>query len=366
MKTIVHQARRHGSALFTFVIILGFFANDAAAQRRGRMTLPPPPTPVDSTPMIDGLNKALKALAETDRDYNGHREKAINHIHTAIRDLELPTGRGKSEDAVAKALTGTPTTSQADSDASLLKAGAALFAVHHKLEKNVASKGQIHADAQVARRHPGAGRRPETPQAHQTRRGYRYRSHRRSKNRCQQDRQVTPSLTMWRFSGGSPWWLVQQGNPPVRVIERADRSGRVCRSSTRRQGHRGVAGSLVCRWRQLEHQRDRGHGQAVLAIRRDDERTGETGRARRTGEGAMSTVGREAMSGSFCTIRAARSPAWACPGANGMRTRQTSPRLIDRAFPGQSFDQFQGVGADVVPHLELRPQFLRNLRGRIG
>jgi hypothetical protein len=149
MKAFVHQARRHGSALVAFAIILGFFANDAFAQRRGRMTLPPPPTPVDSTPMIDGLNKALKALAETDRDYNGHREKAINHIHTAIRDLELPTGRGKSEDFVAKALTGTPATSQADSDASLLKARAALFAVHHKLEKNVASKGQIHADAQV-------------------------------------------------------------------------------------------------------------------------------------------------------------------------------------------------------------------------
>jgi hypothetical protein len=150
MREIVHQARRHGLALVGVVIILGFVTDNAAvAQRRGRMNIPPPPTPVDSSPMIDGLNKALKALAGTDRDYNGHREKAINHIHTAIRDLELPTARGKSEEAVAKALTGTPTASQADSDASLSKARAALFAVHHQLEKNVASKGQIHADAQV-------------------------------------------------------------------------------------------------------------------------------------------------------------------------------------------------------------------------
>jgi hypothetical protein len=150
MTGIVHQARRHGLAFVAVVITLGFATDNAAfAQRRGGRMYIPPPTPIDSTPMIDGLNKALKALAETDHDYNGHREKAINHIHTAIRDLELPNARGKSENVVSKALEGTPAASPADSDASLRKAREALFKVHHQLEKNVASKGQIHADAQV-------------------------------------------------------------------------------------------------------------------------------------------------------------------------------------------------------------------------
>jgi hypothetical protein len=154
MRDIVPQARRHGSALVAFVILVGFAASDAgAAQRRGRMTLPPPPTPVDSTPQIDVLKKALKALAETDRDYDGHREKAINHINAAIRDLALPTAQGKSDVAAAQNLVSkaatTNTTPQAESDESLHKAREALYKVFRQLEKNSASKGQIHAKAQV-------------------------------------------------------------------------------------------------------------------------------------------------------------------------------------------------------------------------
>jgi hypothetical protein len=154
MRDIVHQARSHWSALLAFVIVLGFVAADAgAAQRRGRMTLPPPPTPVDSTPQIDVLKKALKALAETDRDYSGHREKAINHINIAIRDLALPTAQGKKDVAAAQEIASktatTNTTPQAESDASLRKARESLFKVYHQLEKNTASKGQVHAKAQV-------------------------------------------------------------------------------------------------------------------------------------------------------------------------------------------------------------------------
>src|SRR4051812_10691489 len=33
-----------------------------------------------------------------------------------------------------------------------------------------------------------------------------------------------------------------------------------------------------------------------------------------------------------------RPPARACPGAKGMRTRQTSPRLLGLALQGQAFD----------------------------
>src|SRR4051794_6917115 len=51
-------------------------------QRRGRTMLPSRPTPLDSSPMIDDLNKALRALNATDRDYDGHRDKAIAHIES--------------------------------------------------------------------------------------------------------------------------------------------------------------------------------------------------------------------------------------------------------------------------------------------
>jgi hypothetical protein len=116
--------------------------------------MPSRPANVDSTPMIDGLNKALKALGATDRGYDGHREKAVNHIGTAIRHLELPNAKGQSNAAITKALAGTspaqggaPT--QAAADATLRKAVAALFAVHHQLTDHASSGGRIRADAEV-------------------------------------------------------------------------------------------------------------------------------------------------------------------------------------------------------------------------
>ena len=77
----------------------------AYQQRRGRMSIPQNPANIDSSPMIDTLNKALKALNATDRDYDGHREKAINHVETAIHKLQVPTAnaKGKSNGADAKA-----------------------------------------------------------------------------------------------------------------------------------------------------------------------------------------------------------------------------------------------------------------------
>ena len=100
MREIIPFAR----GLVAAVLVLGFVADAEAAvkpgillQRRGRaFRMPAKPANVDSSPTIADLNKALKALGATDLDYDGHREKAINHIGAAIRDLEMPTARGKS------------------------------------------------------------------------------------------------------------------------------------------------------------------------------------------------------------------------------------------------------------------------------
>jgi hypothetical protein len=187
MRAIVRHTRRCGSTLAAAVVILGFVSNVNAGspsppapeplrlatprssasspqgriwrtaflqQRRGRMTIPQRPAPIDSTAMIDGLNKALRALNATDRDYDGHRETAIKHIDAAIRHLQLPNARGQSKEAVAKADTDTspakpPTTPQDASDASIRKARAALFDVHHKLTDKASTAGRIRADAEV-------------------------------------------------------------------------------------------------------------------------------------------------------------------------------------------------------------------------
>jgi hypothetical protein len=120
------------------------------------MAVPSRPAPIDSTPMIEDLNKALRALGATDRDYDGHREKAINHINAAIRHLEVPNAQGRSNAAAAAAKADTgkspaqaPTTPQDASDASLRKARKALFDVHHKLTDKASTVGRIRADADV-------------------------------------------------------------------------------------------------------------------------------------------------------------------------------------------------------------------------
>ncbi len=154
---------RSTCGLAAVVFVLGFAAEVRAGfpgglllQRRGSMRLPPPPSPIDSSPQIDSLNKALKALGSTDRDYDGHREKAVAHIASAIHHLELPNARGRSNAAIDKAATGkaavatkTATTSQAASDESLRKAKTILFSVYHYLKDHIASAGQKKANADI-------------------------------------------------------------------------------------------------------------------------------------------------------------------------------------------------------------------------
>ncbi len=127
------------------------------------MTVPSRPAPVDSSDMIDDLNKALKALGATTYEYDGHREKAIEHIGAAIRRLGLPGAQGASNAAVSKAMNGqdsaktrtksagtaAPSGPDDASNTQIRKALTALFSVHHKLTKKTSSVGQIQADAQV-------------------------------------------------------------------------------------------------------------------------------------------------------------------------------------------------------------------------
>lgn len=155
--------RRRRVAVLAAVLVLGFVAEISAAAPRGFLAqrrgfrMPTRPTVVDSSPQIEILNKALKALGSTDLDYDGHREKAIRHIGLAIGHLGNPLARGKSNvgAAVAKATAGTsantktPKTSQDASDENLRKAKTLLFSVHHKLADHTATKGHLRADAQV-------------------------------------------------------------------------------------------------------------------------------------------------------------------------------------------------------------------------
>jgi hypothetical protein len=153
MSELAHRARRRGAALAAVVIALGSVAGtEASPQRRGRVYIPPKPANVDSSRMIDGLNTALKALAATAPDADGHREKAINHIDAAIRLLELPNAQGRSAAAVARARAGQPPAGAAApqvNEAGLRKALAALFAVHHRLTDQASTRGRIRADAEV-------------------------------------------------------------------------------------------------------------------------------------------------------------------------------------------------------------------------
>jgi hypothetical protein len=159
MKEFVQRAWHRRSALAAAAIILGFVA-DATAYPPRRGGYVPPPAPVDSTPMIDGLNKALKALDLVDRDYDGHRDKAIHHIHAAIHDLAVPGAKPQGKSNANAARSGTNgagkdgekgAAAQADAEAHVIlrKALDALFAVHHKLKDNASTRGRIHADAQV-------------------------------------------------------------------------------------------------------------------------------------------------------------------------------------------------------------------------
>jgi hypothetical protein len=155
MRRLLHQARRHAPAAVAAVMILGFaLESDAYGQsRRGRMIIPAKPAVISSTPMVDGLNRVLTALDATEHSFDGHRETAIKHINNAIRDMQVPNTKGQTKAAadVPAGITpevkaGAPT--QADAEA-LHKALTALYAVHHELSAKGATKGRIHADAEV-------------------------------------------------------------------------------------------------------------------------------------------------------------------------------------------------------------------------
>ena len=129
--------------------------------------MPKAPVNVDSSPMIDILNKALKALNATDRDYDGHREKAINHVETAIHKLQVPTAnanaKGKGNGANAKADTGktpprpTPATLpprprrplRTNRTPACARRKRCSSTSHHKLTDKASTAGRIHADADV-------------------------------------------------------------------------------------------------------------------------------------------------------------------------------------------------------------------------
>jgi hypothetical protein len=160
----MRQSSRHARGLVAAVLVLGFAAEVHAAvprgilaQRRGSMfRYLQKPAPVDSSPIIQPLNKAITALGSTDRDYEGHRAKAIAHVGAAIRYMEMPNAKGKSNAAIDKATSGSSngksgTTAQAASDEALRKAKAILFTVHHQLSDHASTKGQLHADAEVRR-----------------------------------------------------------------------------------------------------------------------------------------------------------------------------------------------------------------------
>jgi hypothetical protein len=163
MSKTFSRAWRYAPGLATVLIVLGCVAEaNAYPQRRGRMYIPQPPANVDSSAMIDALNKPLKTLSAIDYRFGGHREKAIEHIQAAIRDLQVPNAQGKTASATVKAsapasasppatktATVTATPPPADAVANLQKVKEDLFAVYHKLNDKSSTRGRIHAGAQV-------------------------------------------------------------------------------------------------------------------------------------------------------------------------------------------------------------------------
>src|SRR3954453_12439762 len=109
MRNIVRPTRRRRSVLVAAAITLAFLSISDTVhagiyfQRRGRMVVPQRPVNVDSSPMVDELNKALKAIGQANRDAGGHLEKAVKHIHAAMSDLAVPNAKGKGEAAAAPA-----------------------------------------------------------------------------------------------------------------------------------------------------------------------------------------------------------------------------------------------------------------------
>jgi hypothetical protein len=164
MGRILSRAWRYAPALAAVVIILGCvteanaFPRGGRMGRMGRMYIPQPPANIDSSPMIDGLNKVLKTLSETSYSFDGHLEKAVNHIHAAIVDLQVPNASAKSQGTsaagAASPATKTVATLPADSEkakteAILHRAKTELYALYHKMNDKDSTRGRIHAAGQV-------------------------------------------------------------------------------------------------------------------------------------------------------------------------------------------------------------------------
>lgn len=147
-------ARRSLTLAAALAAVVAATQAQASPQRRGGSAVPPTPTNVTSTPEINSLRRAITALGETDRSYDGRREKAIEHIAAAIEHLEVPNARARTgaavksaaEKAIAKK---AETTSASASEASVRKALKFLFTTHHSLTDSSATRGQLRADADV-------------------------------------------------------------------------------------------------------------------------------------------------------------------------------------------------------------------------
>jgi len=70
-----------------------------------------------NAPIVSQLHMTVAVLKQADHDYNGHRVKAIRHIHTAVKAL-VPAGKH----AHGKIASGTGKLEQSVSDAFLQQA----------------------------------------------------------------------------------------------------------------------------------------------------------------------------------------------------------------------------------------------------
>jgi hypothetical protein len=124
---------------------LALVVSFAAASTAAAQSAPQPGAKkLEKAELISELRSAHKLLAEADRDYDGHRAKAAEEIHKAIRELRgkqhAKAAEAGSAPAAAVVVTKPPKAKhagahepQADSDAQLSKALAILAGVQAEL-----------------------------------------------------------------------------------------------------------------------------------------------------------------------------------------------------------------------------------------